>query len=62
MPDNTDLTITPLATYIWELDRLIGLCEEGKTKLQNTIDYLNSQKDTAEEQLEVAISLTAEPE
>ena len=62
MLKNTELTIAPLAKYIWELDKQIRFCEEGQNKLQNMIDYLKGQKDTAEEQLEVAISLVADPE
>lgn len=62
MLKNTELTITPLVKYIWELDNQIRFCEDGQNKLQTMIDYLKDQKNTAEEQLEVAISLIAEPE
>lgn len=59
---NTELTIAPLFRVIWELDRQIELCEKGKANMQSLIDYLKAQKDTAEERLEVEISLITDAE
>lgn len=59
---NTELTVTPLASFSWELDKHIRTCEEIRDNLQELIDYLKGEKEKVEEQIEVAVSLVADGE